>query len=112
MRKFLGILAMAGLVMFGAGAATNSASAQGLDVRVGVGGPAPHVRVVQDRYERPRHYERRWDGDRRWRSERRVYQRPPMRTVCRTVMRERMRPNGVVVRRPVEVCRRVVAGRY
>ena len=38
MRKYLGILAMAGLVTFGAGAATNSASAQGLDVRVGVGG--------------------------------------------------------------------------
>ena len=108
MRKFLGILAFAGLVAFGAGAATSSASAQGLDVRVGVGGPAPHVRVVRDRYDR---YDRRRHYDRRWHSDRRYYRRPPMRTVCRTVWRERMRPNGVIVRRPVEVCRRVVAGR-
>ena len=106
MRNYLGILAMAGLVTFGAGAATNSASAQGLDVRVGVGGSAPHVRVVEDRYEHRGHYNRGYYG------ERHMYHRPPMRTVCRTAMREHMRPNGVVVRRPVEVCRREVAGRY
>ena len=83
MRKILGILALAGLVSFGAAAGAGQASAQGLDVRVGVGGNAPHVRVVQDRYDRydrPRHYDRRWHGERRWR------ERPPMRTVCRTVM--------------------------
>jgi hypothetical protein len=27
--------------------------------------------------------------------------------VCRTVIRERMRRNGVVVRRPIQECRRV-----
>jgi hypothetical protein len=101
MRKFLGVLAMAGLVTFGAGAA----SAQGLDVRIGVGDPAPRYRAVEERYERPRHYDRRWYRDRR------VERRPPMRTVCRTVIRQHVRPNGVVVRRPTEVCRRVVAGR-
>jgi hypothetical protein len=115
MRKILGILALAGLVSFGAAAGAGQASAQGLDVRVGVGGNAPHVRVVQDRSDRydrydrndrPRHVDRRWHNERRWRG------RPPMRTVCRTVMQQRVRGNGVVVRRPVEVCRRVVAGRY
>ena len=29
----------------------------------------------------------------------------PSRRVCRTEIRERIRPNGVIVRRPVEVCR-------
>jgi hypothetical protein len=65
MRKVFGILAVAGLVVFGAGAA----SAQGV------------VRPARTR------------------------------TVCRTVMEERVRPSGVVVRRPVERCREVVAGR-
>jgi hypothetical protein len=31
--------------------------------------------------------------------------------VCRTVIRERVRANGVVVRRPIEECRQVIAGR-
>jgi len=43
--------------------------------------------------------------------ERRIVVPPRMRTVCNTVIRERIRPNGVVVRRPVEVCRQVPAGR-
>ena len=95
MRKFFGILAMAGLVTFGAGAA----SAQGVNVRVGVGDQAPHHRVVRERYERPVRYERRYE------------RRPQMRTVCRTVMRQHVRPNGMVVRRPAQECRQVVAGR-
>ena len=94
MRKILGILAMAGLVTLG----SNVASAQELNVRIGVDdGPRPHV--VHRTYERPAYRHR-------------VVERPArVRTVCRTVMRERVRPSGVVVRRPVEVCRQVVAGR-
>lgn len=93
MRKMLGILAAAGLLTFAAGAA----SAQGVDVRIGVGEPGHH-RATRG-YDRPV-------------VERRVIERRTMRpmrarTVCRTVIRERVRPNGVVVRRPTEVCRRV-----
>jgi hypothetical protein len=112
MRKFLGILAMAGAVMLGAGAA----SAQGLDVRIGVGDQAPRhrvvqERVVQERYERPARYERPMRYEHPVRYERRVDRRPAMRTVCRTMVRQHVRPNGVVVRRPTEVCRRVVVDR-
>ena len=95
MRKVFGILAVAGLVVFGAGAA----SAQGVDVRIGPSG----VRVEQERDYRPRYRERV--------VERRVVRPVRTRTVCRTVMEERVRRNGVVVRRPVERCRQVVAGR-
>ncbi|ANY79042.1 hypothetical protein BB934_13155 [Microvirga ossetica] len=95
MRKVFGILAVAGLVVFGAGAA----SAQGVDVRIGPSG----VRVEQERDYRPRYRERI--------VERRVVRPVRTRTVCRTVMEERVRRNGVVVRRPVERCRQVVAGR-
>ncbi|MGO4389264.1 hypothetical protein AB4Y85_17190 [Microvirga sp. 2YAF29] len=91
MRKILGVLAVAGLTALGAGAA----SAQGVDVRIGPGGvrveqnrPAYRERVVERRYVRPAR----------------------ARTVCRTEYRERVRGNGVIVRRPVEVCRQVVAG--
>ncbi|WP_243369838.1 hypothetical protein [Microvirga solisilvae] len=91
MRKILGILALAGLTVLGAG----TASAQGVGVHIGPGGvhvtqqrPAYRERVVERRYVRPAR----------------------TRTVCRTEYRERMRPSGVVVRRPVEVCRQVVAG--
>jgi len=98
MRKFLGILAAAGLVTFGAA----TASAQEFSVRIGDHGPRHHV--VREVHERPAYRGRV--------VERRVIERPArMRTVCRTVIRERVRPNGVVVRRPVEECRRVVAGR-
>jgi len=91
MRKMLGILAAAGLLTLAAG----TASAQGVDVRIGVGEPGHH---------RMRGYDRPV-------VERRVIERRTMRpmrarTVCRTVIRERVRPNGVVVRRPSEVCRR------
>jgi hypothetical protein len=90
MRKILGVLAVAGLTALSAGAA----SAQGVDVRIGPGG----VSVERDRPVYRERVERR-------------YVRPARaRTVCRTEYRERVRGNGVVVRRPVEVCRQVVAG--
>jgi hypothetical protein len=94
MRKIFGILAVAGLTVLGAG----SVSAQGVDVRIGPGG----VRLVQDHHHGPRYRERI--------VERRVVRPARTRTVCRTVMEERVRPSGVVVRRPVERCRQVVAG--
>jgi hypothetical protein len=92
MRTILGVLAVAGLTFLGAG----TASAQGVDVRIGPGG----VRLEQNR---PEYRERI--------IERRVVRPARTRTVCRTVMEERVRRNGVVVRRPVERCRQVVAGR-
>jgi len=93
MRKVFGILAAAGLVVLGASAA----SAQ-VDVRIGPSG----VRVEQERHHGPRYRERV--------IERRSVRPARTRTVCRTVMEERVR-RGVVVRRPVERCREVVAGR-
>lgn len=92
MRKILGVLALAGLTAMSAGAA----SAQGVGVRIGPNG----VRIEEDR---PAYRERI--------IERRVVRPVRTRTVCRTEYRERVRPNGVVVRRPVEVCRREVGGR-
>lgn len=92
MRKIFGILAVAGLTVIGAG----TASAQGVGVHIGPGG----VHLTQ---QRPAYRERV--------IERRVVRPARTRTVCRTEYRERVRPNGVVVRRPVEVCRRVVANR-
>ena len=92
MRTILGVLAVAGLTVLGAG----TASAQGVDVRIGPNG----VRLEQNR---PAYRERV--------IERRVVRPARTRTVCRTVMEERVRPSGVVVRRPVERCREVVAGR-
>jgi hypothetical protein len=94
MRKIFGILAVAGLTVLGAG----TASAQGVGVQIGPGG----VRVVQD-HHRPAYRDRV--------IERRVVRPASTRTVCRTVMEERVRRNGVVVRRPVERCRETVAGR-
>jgi hypothetical protein len=94
MRKVFGILAAAGLVVLSAGAA----SAQGVDVRIGPSG----VRVAQERLHGPSYRDRV--------VERRVVRPARTRTVCRTVMEERVRPSGVVVRRPVERCRQVVAG--
>ncbi len=91
MRKILGVLAVAGLTVLGAG----TASAQGVDVRIGPGG------VSIDR-ERPVYRER---------VERRYMRPARTRTVCRTVMEERVRRNGDIVRRPVERCREVAGGR-
>jgi hypothetical protein len=91
MRKILGILAVAGLTALGAG----TASAQGVGVHIGPSGvhvtqqrPAYREHIVERRYVRPAR----------------------TRTVCRTEYRERVRPSGVVVRRPVEICRQVVVG--
>ncbi|WP_201862078.1 hypothetical protein [Microvirga soli] len=92
MRTILGVLAVAGLTFLGAG----TASAQGVDVRIGPNG----VRLEQNR---PDYRERV--------IERRVVRPARTRTVCRTVMEERVRRNGDIVRRPVERCRQVVAGR-
>ena len=89
MRKIFGILAVAGLLALGAG---GGASAQGVNVRIGLGDHGRHVvrnRIVERRVVRPAR----------------------SRLVCRTVIRERVRPSGVVVRRPIEECRRVYAGR-
>ena len=94
MRKILGILAVAGLTALGVG----TASAQSVGVHVGPSG----VHLVQER-PRPVYRERI--------VERRIVRPARTRTVCRTEYRERVRPNGVVVRRPVEVRRRVVASR-
>ena len=84
------------------------------------------IRRVERRYDRDdddgrviRRVERRFDMDvarpvpvvSRRVIERRVVVPARTRTVCRMVMRERVRPSGVIVRRPVEVCREVVAGR-
>ena len=99
MRKTCGSLAAAGVVVLGAGAA----SAQGVDVRIAPSG----ARVAQER-----HYGHDYrDGYRERVVERGVVRPARTRTVCRTVMEERIRRNGVIVRRPVERCRQVVAGR-
>jgi len=93
MRKLVNTLVAAGVLATMAGAA----SAQGFGVQVGPRG----IDVYEER--RPR----------RVIEERVIRERPARtRTVCRTVMRERVRPNGVIVRRPVEECRTVRAGRY
>lgn len=102
MRNLLKMLAVAGLVAVTGGAA----QAQGFNLRIGVDeGPRRIERRVIDRdYVRP-------VTSRRVIERRIVRPAPRVRTVCRTVIRERVRPNGVIVRRPTEVCRRVVSGR-
>jgi hypothetical protein len=66
-----------------------AASAQGVDIRIGPGG----ARIR----ERPTVVEER------------IIRRPARsRTVCRTEIRERVTRGGVIIRRPVEVCRQVV----
>jgi hypothetical protein len=97
MRKVLTILAAAGLMALGSGVA----SAQ--EFRVRIGDDHGSHRVVREVRERPS-FERRV-------VERRIVRPARTRTVCRTVIREHVRRNGVVVRRPAEVCRQVVAGR-
>ncbi|SCY17202.1 hypothetical protein [Microvirga guangxiensis] len=91
MRKILGILAVAGFTALSAG----TASAQGVGVSIGPDG----VRLEE---RRPVYRER---------VERRYVRPARTRTVCRTVMEERVRRNGDVVRRPVERCREVVGSR-
>lgn len=92
MRKLVNTLLAAAVLATISGAA----SAQGFNVQIG-----PRGVDVDD--DRPR---------RRGVVEERIIrrERPVARTVCRTVIRERVRGNGVVVRRPVEECRTVGGG--
>ncbi|KAA2235028.1 hypothetical protein [Salinarimonas soli] len=86
------------------------------------GGRAERGEQQAQRYEREDGFERRGGFDRGYGDERRViirrervrepvvverrFVRPPRaRTVCTTRIRERVTPGGVVIRRPVEVCR-------
>lgn len=105
LRNLLRTLAVLGAL----GAGTSVASAQGYGVRIGEPSYEPGYERVERRvYREERPVYRGGDFE-----ERRVYRRPVQaRTVCRTVVRERTNPyTGVTVRRPVEVCRRVVGGR-
>jgi hypothetical protein len=81
MRHVLKIAALAALVTAGAAVSAGSASAQDIRLRIGPDRDRVERRVI----------------------ERRII-RPAPRRVCRTEIRERIRPNGVIVRRPVEVC--------
>ena len=86
---------------------SGAASAQGFNVQVGPRG----VDIDDDRPRRREIIEER--RPRREVVEERIIRRDrPARTVCRTVVRERVRGNGVVVRRPVEECRTVRGGGY
>jgi hypothetical protein len=129
MRKLLIPLILGASVAIGAGAA----SAQSVNVQVDVDRPSHRTeRPPWRNFDRPTRVERpgMWDRDRQATGSVRVVQyhraRPGadrrfverryvmprrVRTVCRTVIRERIRPNGAIVRRPVEVCRRVVVRR-
>jgi hypothetical protein len=129
MRKLLTSLIVGASIAVVAG----TASAQGVNVQVEMDRPSHRMeRHMSPDVDRATRLERRrgWDRDidatsgvrveRRYDmvhpvASRRIVERRYVmprraRTVCRTVVRERMRPNGVVVRRPVEICRRVVAG--
>lgn len=101
MRKVLRILAIAGIATVTAGVA----SAQDFRVRIGGGEPGwRERRVVRDVDVRP-------VVERRFIERRRVVREPRrVRTVCQTVVRERVRPSGVIVRRPTEMCREIVVG--
>jgi hypothetical protein len=101
MRKMLCVLAAAGLMALGSG----TASAQSFEVRIG--DPGPRHRVVERRIVRD---EYRPVVNRRVVERRRIV-RPRTRTVCRTVIRERVTRSGAVVRRPTEICRQQVVGR-
>jgi hypothetical protein len=90
MRHLLKTAGLAALVAF-AGLTAAPASAQEFGIRIGPDRPRVIERRDYREYREPRVIERR------------VYRGGPRR-VCRTEMRERVRPNGVVVRRPVEVC--------
>jgi hypothetical protein len=88
MRHALRIIGLAALVGLGAG--VSPVSAQEFGIRVGPDRPRVERREYRD-YREPRVIERR-------------IIRPAPRRVCRTEIRETVRPNGVVVRRPVQVC--------
>jgi hypothetical protein len=101
MRRMLFPLMAAGMLVLGSA----GASAQGFDVRIGVGDPG--YRTVQRRVYRD--YDDGYYGRRV--VERRYFAPTRSRVVCRTVIRERIRPSGAVVRRPIQVCDRVYGGR-
>ncbi len=71
----------------------------------------------RERFDRGDRFDRGYGGSRsvivreRYREpvvvERRIVRPPRARTVCTTRIRERVTPGGVVIRRPVEVCRQV-----
>jgi hypothetical protein len=86
MRHALRIAGLAALMALGALVDTSPASAQEFGIRIGPDRPRVERRI----YREPRVIERR------------VVR--PSRRECRTEIRERVRPNGVVVRRPVQVC--------
>lgn len=136
MRNLLKSLSVAALVAMGA----TAASAQDLNFRVGIGDDRPTRAerlerrnidrdddvVVRRRMERDDDVvvRRRMDRDddvvvrnrfvepvaERRIIERRVV-RPVARTVCRTEVRRTFRPNGVVVTRPVQICRQSAPSR-
>lgn len=98
MRHLLKTAGLAGVLAF-AGLTAGPASAQEFGIRIGPDRP----RVIERReYREPDVIERREYREPRV-IERRVYRAEPRR-VCRTEIRERVRPNGVIVRRPVQVC--------
>ena len=108
MKHLLKAFGLAGLLMIGA---APGASAQDFGVRVGPGGASIGVDGPRRRDRDVEVYEDR-RGPRRGVVEERIIRRPAARRVCRTEIRERVRPSGVVVRRPVEVCRTVVGDRF
>ena len=93
MRLFYKVLAVAGLVALTGG----TASAQNVNVRIGVGEPSRVERQVVRERVRP-------VVTRRVVERRIVRPVPRTRTVCRTVIRERVVRAGVIVRRPTQVC--------
>ena len=136
MNNLLKSLSIAALVVVGA----TAASAQDLNFRIGVGDDrAERVErlerrnfdrdddvVVRNRIDRDhdvvvrRRIERDDDVVVRNRfvepvAERRIIERrivrPVARTVCRTEIRRTFRPNGVVVTRPVQICRQSAPSR-
>ena len=104
MKHLLKALGVAGLLALGSGGLT-SASAQDFGVRIGPGGAAIDIDGPRRRRDVEVYEDR---GRRRGVVEERIVRRPAARrTVCRREVRERVRPNGVIVRRPVEICRTV-----
>ena len=86
MRHAVKIAGLAALLASGLAGWAEPASAQ--DFRLRIGPDRPRARIIERRDYRPR------------------------RTVCRTEWRTTFRPNGRVVRRPVEVCRTVRGPRW
>jgi hypothetical protein len=117
MRTLLKTFAIAALALSG-----SAASAQDFGMRIGIG-DSGHRRVERriDRdFDDVRIERRRFVRDidyrrpivRRRIVERRIFAPPRrVRTVCRTVIRERVTPVGVVIRRPTRICTTRPVGR-